>query len=101
MGVEASELSRVADDPRWRRVAHYIAQLCVNVFLFASVEKIVIGGGLANNPHLLGYVEEEFDRLVNGYVKVETGLNGERHSIIVPAMKDKMNEVFGAVLAAE
>lgn len=101
LGVNASELPTTVDDPRWKRIAHYIAQLCANVFLFTSVEKIVIGGGLANNPNLIKLVEEDFDHLINGYVKIEALEKGEKHTIIIAAMKDKMNEIFGAVLAAE
>lgn len=93
-------LHKHGDHPVWKRISFYIAQLCLNIFLLTSVEKIVIGGGISNHQGLLKDVEVEFDRLLNNYIQVE-GKGAEKHPIIVSAMKDKMNELFGAVLSLE
>lgn len=101
IGVPASDLSKHSDNPVWQRIGYYIAQLCVNVFLLTSVQKIVIGGGIAQNPHLLGYVAQDFDRLINGYVRLPDARVPGRHPIIVPAMKNNLGELYGAVLCAD
>jgi fructokinase len=43
------DLPNVPDsDDVWRRVAHYLAVLCLNLTLITSVESIIIGGGVLN-----------------------------------------------------
>ena len=55
-------------DQVWDFVAYYLAQLCLSLLLLPSVEKIVIGGGLANRTSMLQKTREHFFRLNNNYI---------------------------------
>lgn len=101
IGVDHTELPKNTDNPVWKRIGYYIAQLCLNVFLLTSVEKIVIGGGIASHPHLLSYVTTDFDILLNGYVKLPTERPNGQHPIIVSAMRNHMSELYGAVMSVQ
>jgi fructokinase len=52
----------------WKIVAYYLAQLCLNITLLVSPEKIVIGGGIMNRVILYGFIQDEFIRMLAGYV---------------------------------
>jgi fructokinase len=56
------------DDPVWDIVAHYYASLCVNLILIASVEVIVLGGGIFQRKILFPKVRQHTVMLLNGYV---------------------------------
>lgn len=52
-------------------MAHYIAQLCLDIFYLTSIEKIVIGGGISKFEGLIDKVRESFQRLNNDYIDVD------------------------------
>lgn len=56
-GKSAKDLD--GEDPRWDIVAYYIAQLCCTLVYVASTEKIVLGGGVMKQGHLLPRVGRE------------------------------------------
>ena len=54
------ELSSVADVAKlpndhyvWDVIAHYLGILCSNLYLTTSVERIILGGGVAKRPVLI------------------------------------------------
>jgi len=70
LGKTVSDLPDVeVDHPVWKKVAYYLAQLCLNLTLTLSPEVIILGGGVMNQPTLLPLIHEEFKTLLNGYVQ--------------------------------
>lgn len=57
-----------ADHIAWDIEAYYLAQACVNALMIVSPQKIVFGGGVMHQEHLLPRVREYFKTLVNDYV---------------------------------
>lgn len=57
-----------SDHPVWELQAFYIAQALVNFTLSISPERIILGGGVMNQDHLLIKIRESFLQLMNGYV---------------------------------
>ena len=53
----------------WEMEAFYIAQACVNYCMVYSPEKIVLGGGVLEQPNLLPLIRKEFTRLMAGYIR--------------------------------
>ncbi len=57
------------DDPVFTLEAGYLAQMCVNLIMTVSPEKIVIGGGVLNQGSLLDRIRKETVRLLGGYIQ--------------------------------
>lgn len=56
------------DHEIWNHTANAIANLCVNLALLVSIERIVIGGGIMKRKILLQMVRERTVLLLNGYL---------------------------------
>lgn len=56
------------DHPTFAIEAYYLAQMCANLILTVSPERIVLGGGVMNRAALLPMVRKETQRLLGGYV---------------------------------
>lgn len=67
-GIRGEDLQ--ADHPIWELQAYYLAQALVAYTLILNPEKIVLGGGVMNQPHLLPKIQQQFVKLMNGYVMV-------------------------------
>ncbi|MCD8573979.1 MAG: ROK family protein [Erysipelotrichaceae bacterium] len=65
-GVKGHTLPQ--DHLAWDIEAYYLAQACVNALMVVSPQKIVFGGGVMHQEHLLPKVREHFKVLVNNYV---------------------------------
>jgi len=51
----------------WEIESHYLALLCTNLTQTFAPKKIVLGGGVMKQKHLLPKIRKEFLRLINGY----------------------------------
>jgi len=58
------------EDPVFTLAAGYLAQMCVNLIVTVSPERIVIGGGVLEREFLLDRIRRETVRLLGGYVQV-------------------------------
>jgi len=56
------------DHPTFEIEAYYLAQMCANLILTLSPERIVLGGGVMQRTALLPMVRKETQRLLGGYV---------------------------------
>ena len=69
LGVDFTELATISEDTRvWKLVGYYLAQLCLNITLLTSPEVIVIGGGIMNRVVIYRFIQEEFLRMLGGYI---------------------------------
>jgi len=65
-----SALAEVSDDHQvWDLEAFYIAQLCANLLLIASPERIAIGGGVLHRKSLFPKIRKQFLQIVNQYIQ--------------------------------
>lgn len=74
------------DDPVFAIEAYYLAQMCMNLTLILSPEKIILGGGVMQRPALLPMVRQETLRLLNDYVQVDRVLHHMEEYIVAPAL---------------
>ncbi|GFH40050.1 fructokinase ScrK [Pseudolactococcus insecticola] len=58
------------DSPVWDIQAYYIAQAAVAATLTLRPEKIIFGGGVMAQDHMMNRVRKQFSELLNGYVPV-------------------------------
>ena len=68
-GRKGQELA--PDDEIWEFVSYYIAQAICNYICTISPEKIVLGGGVMNQPQLLPMIRRDVARLMNDYIEME------------------------------
>ena len=67
--VEGDAKDLPDDHPVFEMEAHYLAQMCVNLIVTVSPQKIVLGGGVLQRKALLPMVRKETVKLLGGYVQ--------------------------------
>lgn len=96
-GIPAYELP--AGHPGWDLEAHYLALACCNLILSFSPQKIVIGGGVAQNDWLIPAIQRKTVQLLNGYVHHPQVLQNIE-SLITPASLGTHSGILGAAVIA-
>ncbi|MDK8502627.1 ROK family protein [Aerococcus sp. UMB1112A] len=66
VGLPGSEIPE--KDPYWEIEAYYLAQCAYNTSLVLRPEKIILGGGVMKQAHLLERIQRQFKELVNDYI---------------------------------
>lgn len=85
------------DHEVWKVAAHYLAGCCVNLVLLASPERIVIGGGVLNRKCLYPMIRAEVQRMLNGYIQVDSITTDKIDQYIVPAVHESDAGIIGAL----
>jgi fructokinase len=88
------------EHPAWALEAHYLALGLVNLTVTLSTKRILLGGGVMQQPHLFELVRKEFARLLNGYVRHANVLTGLDDYIRPPQLGSQAG-VLGALVLAE
>ncbi|HKP54417.1 MAG TPA: ROK family protein [Chloroflexia bacterium] len=88
------------DHPAWPLEAHYLALALVNLICVLSPQRIVMGGGMMQQPQLFPMVRKEVQRLLNGYMQAPQ-LLAEIDSYIVPPALGNRAGVLGAIALAQ
>jgi fructokinase len=88
------------DHPAWELEAHYIALALVNYVCILSPQRIVMGGGVAQQAQLFSQIRRNVQRLLNDYVQSPQILENIT-GYIVPAVLGKRAGVLGALALAE
>jgi fructokinase (EC 2.7.1.4) len=89
----------VEDHPAWALQAHYVAQALVNFICTLSPQKIILGGGVMEQQHLLSRVKAKTHQLLNGYIQAEPLLSDIDSYIVVPDLGNQAGVLGGFVLA--
>lgn len=84
----------------WELEAHYLALGLVNLTVTLSTKRILLGGGVMQQPHLFGLIRKEFARLLNGYVQHVNVLAGLNEYIQPPQLGSQAG-ILGALVLAE
>lgn len=80
-GKSGNELP--ADHPVWEMEAFYIAQAITGTILTLSPKKIIMGGGVMHQKHILPMIRAEVQRNLNSYINA-TEINETIQNYIVP-----------------
>ncbi|WP_245804478.1 ROK family protein [Erythrobacter tepidarius] len=92
-GASLSELA--ADHPAHAIIADYIAQACHILFAVLSVERVVIGGGVAKTSGLVERIAARTAQLDAGYLP-----GGARHRVMAPRLGGDAGITGALMLAA-
>lgn len=74
------------DHPTFAMEAYYLAQMCVNLIVTLSPERIILGGGVMQRKALLPLIRQETRRLLGGYVQTPQVLDGMDEYIVAPEL---------------
>ncbi len=88
------------DHPAWDMEASYLALAVANLICTLSPERVVIGGGVMQQPRLLPQVQQQVQALLNDYIKAPAIVHNIEHYIVSPAL-GKRAGVLGAIALAE
>lgn len=82
----------------WEMEAYYIGQALVGYILTLSPQRIVLGGGVTHQEHMLPLIREEVKKQLNGYLKTKE-LDDLEHYIVLPSLNDNQG-IMGALKLA-
>jgi fructokinase len=97
-GVRAEDLP--PDHPAWPLEAEYLAAGLVNLILSLSPERIILGGGVMQQPQLFPLIREKVRTKLAGYV-ASPAISEEIENYIIPPGLGNRAGVLGAIALAE
>ena len=89
-----------ADHPAWALEAHYLALGTVNWVCTLSPRRVLLGGGVMQQPALFDLIRAEFARLLNGYIQAPE-ITEDLERFIQPPRLGIHAGVLGALVLAE
>ncbi len=95
-GRKGAELADV--DKVWELEAYYIAQALVDYVVLLSPQRIILGGGVMHQTHLLPLIRREFDRRLGGYIQTRE-LKDLDSYIVCQSLEDRQG-IMGALKLA-
>ncbi|MEW5986625.1 MAG: ROK family protein [Chloroflexota bacterium] len=88
-----------SDHPAWELEAHYLALALTTFICTLSPQRIVLGGGVMEQPGLLPLVRQKVQSLLNGYVRAPAVLDEIDRYIVSPGLGGRAG-VLGALALA-
>ena len=83
----------------WEMEGYYIAQALMQYILILSPKKIILGGGVMNQEHVLTHVHHYLSELLNGYVSYPEVQDKMNEYIVRPGLGDNAGITGGLLLA--
>ena len=88
------------DHPAWELEAQYVAAALANYIYTCSPQRIVLGGGVLQQPHLLPLIRQKVQEKLNGYVQAPQVITAMDEYIVAPGLGGQAG-VLGAFALAE
>ncbi len=87
------------DHPAWALEAEYLALGILNLILVASPERVVIGGGVLEQPGLLAMIRARLPELLAGYLEAPELSSEIGRYLVAPELGDRAGVLGGIALA--
>jgi fructokinase len=97
-GQKAETLS--VDHPAWALEAHYLSIALLDYILTLSPQRIVLGGGVMQQPQLFPMIHREVKTFLNGYVQSPQVLEHIEDYIVPPGLGGRAG-MLGAIALAQ
>ena len=82
----------------WELEGYYVAQAIVDYTMVLSPELVILGGGVMHQADkILPYVHEQYEKLLNGYIKTHQTLN-PKEFIVCQSLNDEQGILGAAML---
>lgn len=88
------------EDLAWDIESYYLAQMCMNLILTISPEKIILGGGVMQQKHLFPKIRKKTTELLNGYIQHDMITQNTTEYIVEPGL-GTLSGITGALLLAK
>jgi fructokinase len=88
------------DHPIWEEEAHYLAFLAASTACMYSPQRIIFGGGVMRQEHLLERIRERFLAILNGYLRSPVITRDVASYLVAPGLGDRAG-VLGALALAQ
>ena len=84
---------------QWELEADYLGQLCAQLVLALSPQRIVLGGGVMSQTRLLGPIRQRMRYWLGGYIDRNEVLSDDSGYVVTPGLGDQAG-VLGALALA-
>ncbi len=88
------------EHPAWAMEANYLGQLCAQLILTVSPQRIILGGGVMNHHELFPLIRQQTQVWLGGYVGALKA-HGTLDALIVPPALGTRSGMCGALYLAE
>jgi len=92
--------SLLPDHPAWELEAHYISLALWSLTCTLAPERIILGGGVMQQPHLMPLIRQKTQALLNGYLQSPAILENIETYIVPPHLGNRAG-VLGAIALAQ
>jgi fructokinase len=87
------------EHPGWKLEARYLALAAANWTCVLSPQRIILGGGVMTQPHLLPMVQAQTREILNGYIQSPQILDHIEAYVVLPGLGNRAG-VLGALALA-
>lgn len=87
--------------PQWEIQADYLGQLCAQLVVTVSPQRIVMGGGVMNQVRLLPMIRRRLQHWLAGYIERAELLSEVDGYVVAPALGDRAGILGALVLAID
>jgi fructokinase len=87
------------DHPQWEIEADYLGQLCAQLTLTVSPQRIIMGGGVMSQARLLPLIRQRLGHWLGGYIDRTELLTGTDGYVVAPGLGDRAG-ILGALALA-
>jgi fructokinase len=87
--------------PQWQIEADYLGQLCAQLILTVSPQRIVMGGGVMNQAALLPLLRARVLHWLGGYIDRSEVLNAMHRYVVAPELGENVGVLGALVLAMD
>lgn len=87
------------DHPAWSLLAEYVALALNNFICTLSPQRVILGGGVMGQDHLLRGIRKNVQQLLNGYLNAQEILENIDQYIVRPDLKGRAG-VLGSIALA-
>ena len=88
------------DHPAWDLEVEYISLAVINYICTISPERIILGGGVMRQKHMLPKIHKRVKKLLNDYIQVSEIKDNIERFIVLPELGDDAG-VLGAIALAK
>jgi fructokinase len=89
-----------ADHPQWEIEADYLGQLCAQLVMTVSPQRIIMGGGVMQQARLLPLIRERLRHWLGGYIDRAEILTRVDRYVVAPELGDDVG-IRGALILAQ
>jgi len=87
--------------PQWEIEADYLGQLCAQLVVTVSPQRIVLGGGVMSQARLLPLIRPRLRHWLGGYIDRSETESGLDRYVVAPELGDQAGILGALVLAMD